>query len=70
MPDETQDTRPPVMTLWAAMAAEWLQCDPDPVVMPDSGAAGSDVPVTPQTTGVNEDELSHQAGPSTSATRR
>lgn len=41
MSDQTQDTRVPVPTLWATMAAEWLQCASDPVVMLGSGVVGS-----------------------------
>lgn len=59
MPDEIQDTRVPILTLWAVMAAEWLQCDPDLVVTLDSAAAGSGVQVTARTPGVKEDERSH-----------
>lgn len=59
MPDKIKDTCVPVLTLWTVMAAEWLQCDPDPVVTLDSAAAGSGVQVKARTLGVREDERSH-----------
>lgn len=70
MPDQIQETRVPVLTLWATMAAEWLQCGPDPAATLGSGVAGSSEPVTARTTGVEGGELSQQVGPSASAMRR
>lgn len=70
MSDQTQEARVPALTLWATMAAEWLQCASDPVVMLGSDAAGSSEAVTARTTGVEGGELSQQMGPSEAAMRR